>query len=172
MVGGLFLTFGWGGVVGNVEGRYLRLDLCPGFLGERGGVVVDCGLLLEVIAEEVELVIQTVDTEDKEQDDYRPFAHAKECTQETVEPTETDGFEEAGDETRSDVEKQGDSQEYQSISHYRADCFGPLELLYEPQREPCTPQAGSHKAKDKSDDGCEFHYQPPHQPSNKADEKG
>lgn len=120
----------------------------------------------------MKLVVQTVYAKDKQQDYYRPLCDTKECTQETVEPTQTNRFEKAGDETRSDVEKQGDSQEYQSISHYRADCFGPLKLPYEPQREPCSPQAGSHKAKDKSDDGCEFHYQPPHQPSDKADEKG
>lgn len=146
--------------------------MCPGFLGERGGVVVDSGLLLEVVAEEVELVIQTVDTEDKEQDDYRPFCDTKECAQETVEPAETDCLEQAGDEARDEVEKQGDAQEYQCIRHHRADRFGPLELPDEPQRESRSPQAGSDKTKDDGDDRCEFHYQPPHQPSNKADEKG
>lgn len=120
----------------------------------------------------MKLVVQTVYAKDKQQDYYRPFAHAKECAQETVEPTQTDGFEQTGDEARSDIKRQSNSQEYQSISHYRADRFRPLKLLYEPQREPCTPKAGSHKAKDECDDGCEFHYHPPHQPSNKADEKG
>lgn len=169
---GLFLVIGYGGVVREVEGGYLGLYLCPGFFGEGGGVVVDGGLLLEVGAEEVELVVQTVNAEDKEQDYYRPLGDTKDCPQQAVEPTQTNRFEQAGDEARSDVEKQGYTQEYQRVCHYRTYRFGPLELSDEPQREPCAPQAGSDKAKDNGNDGCEFHYHPPHQPSNKADEKG
>ena len=80
-------------------------------VGALNGERIHNGLLFEFGLEEVELLVEFIDAEDDSEDDKSPFEQSESGPKESVDPSELDGFEQFGQESSSDIERNGNAQE-------------------------------------------------------------
>ena len=79
------------------------------FVGEGDSVWIDDGLLFEFGLEEVELLVEFIDAEDDSEDDESPFEQTEGSSEESVDPSELDGFEQFGQESSCDIKRNGNA---------------------------------------------------------------
>ena len=86
-------------------------DIVEGFVGKGDSVGIDDGLLFEFGLDEVELLVEFIDAEDDSEDDESPFEQSESGSEESVDPSKLDGFEQFGQESSCDIKRNGNTQE-------------------------------------------------------------